>query len=335
MTLLAAVGNARWAVLVADRRIGTTVAPLDDESNKLTVLRGPGLRMAVGYTGVAELGSFKTREWLPDRLHQAMRPTGALNLRRFCELATADFARLRPKRSTDLLISIGFIGFAVPEGESRPRSVYGFLGNGRQDVPGAEPSIVPFWELTWLGNPDDPELAYALIGGAFDQKYEARRADLQRLASDPRRPAAAAVAKAVELIQWAALTDARVGAQCSSISIEAAGAVRFGYHTGTPVTTIYTPSIVTEKQVFLGAKLIRLDDGFAAVPRVATRSLCPCGSGKRYGRCHGSVPRSAPAPRFVFGPDGSVTFKVGDRELTSDQETFTVNVPRRRSRRRR
>lgn len=83
MTLIVAAGCRDYALLLADRRVTREGQLVDDERNKLVVPRTPGARIVVAYTGVAQLGAFRTDEWLPERLRGAIEftPDGDIHIR--------------------------------------------------------------------------------------------------------------------------------------------------------------------------------------------------------------------------------------------------------------
>lgn len=324
MTLIVAAGCHDYVVLIVERRLTSQGEIRDDEFNKLILMRSPGLRLAVSYTGLAEVGPFKTAEWLPERLRDAMTAEGALHLDRFCQMATADFAKIRAARAEDLFLWLGVVGFVAAPETNEPQLTQVLIGNAvrMKDDPRLRPG--PF---NWTGGtyPGDSTVTFALIGGAVDPAYEPRRAALERMLVEG-KPSKAVVAKGVELVRAAAERDHRVGAQCSSVVIHRSGHVVYDYHTAYPVKTVYSPAIVTPQKVFLGAKIVRMSDGVAAVPRVANGAPCPCGSARRYGRCHGRPPARGVKPKFEFGDDGSISLVLGSHVLTDDASESTIDL---------
>ncbi len=325
MTLIVAAGCHEYAALVVERRLTANGEVREDEANKLVLVRSKGLRLAVSYTGLAEVGPFKTSEWLPERLRDAMTAdNGVLHLDRFCEMATKDFAKLRAAHPEDLFLSIGVVGFVAAPVTNERQLTQVLIGNIVHTADDLRLRPGPFnWKTA--AYPADSNETFAMIGGAISRSYEPRRATLERMLSDG-RPARAVVAKAVELIRAAASEDRRVGAQCSSVIINRSGEVTYNYHTAVSVKTIYSPAIVTPQTVFLGAKVIRMSEGPAAVPVVPNVAPCPCGSGKRYGRCHGRPPVRGVKPKFEFGEDESIRFVVGDHVLGADTDEVMFDL---------
>lgn len=324
MTLIVAAGCREYAVLVADRRLSFNGQVRDDESNKLFVLRSNGLRLAVAYTGVAQLGSFRTSEWLPERLREAMQPAGILNLDHFCDRATEDFAHMRSARPADLFLFLGIVGFvAAPETNERQLTRV-LIGNALLSEGDDGPRLGRFG---WSGGvyPSGSPETFALVGGAIDRGYEPLRMELETFLAEG-RPSKAVVAKSVDLIRGAAQSDPRVGGQCSSIVLHSSGEMVYEYHTSVPTKTIHSPAVITPKSIFLGVKIERQGDGVTSVPRVATRAPCPCGSGSRYGRCHGAPPARGIKPKFEFSEDGGIRFVVGSHVLADDTQAMVIEL---------
>lgn len=330
MTLIVAAGNPQYVAVVSDRRL---TGRLEDESNKATILRSPGIRAVAVYTGLAESGDFKTATWLPEALHAAMRK-GSLDLDEFCASANERFGRLRAGRRHDLCLALGIFGFVVATDETVPRLTRVFISNCRDGGgPGEFRSLIE-----QASGPDDFGASFALVGGSHHPSYEPRRKAIEQMA-EQNRPARAIVAKAVELIQAASKIDSKVGAQCSSVVVTRQGSGTFNYHSGVPTQRIYTPAIVTPTDTFLGAYIERMSPGVAAVPKVASGRPCPCRSGRAYGKCHGRTPARGVQPKVVFTPEGKIRMSIGPHQLPSDRDALVFELrenelPRTRPRRR-
>ena len=68
MTLLIALGNDRYSILVADRRITIGGKVEEDEFNKITILFCDDARLAIAFTGLARVGDFRTNDWIRNEL---------------------------------------------------------------------------------------------------------------------------------------------------------------------------------------------------------------------------------------------------------------------------
>ena len=93
MTLILALGNSDQFVQLSDRRLSWNGSLIDDESSKAGYLSCPNARLAFGFTGLARLDSFRTRDWLLDALLECGPPDYDARgvLQRLCVRATETF----------------------------------------------------------------------------------------------------------------------------------------------------------------------------------------------------------------------------------------------------
>ncbi len=96
MTLILSLGNSDQVVQVSDRRLSANGKIIDDDSNKATCLVCQNGRFAVGYTGLATYGSFKTQDWLLETLFACASPDYAIyeTIERFASRASQDFKQI-------------------------------------------------------------------------------------------------------------------------------------------------------------------------------------------------------------------------------------------------
>lgn len=109
------------------------------------------------------------------------------------------------------------------------------------------------------------------------------------------RPAEAIVNKAVDTI-WNAADSPKsknlVGKQCMSIVVPIQGGVIANYHSAKVKNKLYLPSSVvsTPNASFTnqGGHIEQLDVSSVplVIPKVGRNWPCPCGSGKKYKKCH-------------------------------------------------
>jgi|SRR5882724_10067807 len=113
MTLILPMVNLQQAVLVTDRRLTRNGVLVNDESNKAFVFVCRDARLTVAYTGLAELGNFLTRRWLPEALMESAAPDFLMGptIERFKERATRDFAKLKVIKPSDKHLSVVFAGY--------------------------------------------------------------------------------------------------------------------------------------------------------------------------------------------------------------------------------
>jgi SEC-C motif len=147
--------------------------------------------------------------------------------------------------------------------------------------------------------------AYMFAAGACRSPDQREMKDLRTLVEE-RRPAKAVVGKTVEIIQRAAEAPAAaqtVGKQCTSIIVPAQpdAPVEQAYHTAVTTNVIHG---VNQIDVREGSGILVMNPSLTqdrspsapgnepaiAVPKLGRNHPCPCGSRKKYKRCHGSVP---------------------------------------------
>ena len=108
MTLLLAMVNDSYSIVLGDRRLVCNGTVCEDESNKVCVLFCDDARVAIAYTGVARHGSFQTKDWLRDTLFEIGTTVHTLDdvLAEFQVRASREFRRFPlASRHTAFLIS--------------------------------------------------------------------------------------------------------------------------------------------------------------------------------------------------------------------------------------
>jgi hypothetical protein len=315
MTLILAVGNPREVVLVSDRRFSTNTGFYDDEKNKATTLHCLDGRAAIAFTGLAEVpGRFSTTEWLMRVLPETSKPDCLLEgtIRRFCNIATRDIAKLNAPDELKRL-TFAFAGYKYDE--PPPRQYFWKVTNSEakdgKQLPKVTTEFECFSHRESRSPPLNPWACFALTAGL---DLGIRDKEWNRLVAllHERRPAVALVEKAVMIIRMAAdspLSFGAVGKQCSSIVLpsDPKRAVSAAYHSNVVSYQSYGPNQVIcrgeggiwsvmepvfEQKDATGASVPM------AVPKARRNQPCPCGSGKKYKKCHGGPG----GPEFSFGP---------------------------------
>lgn len=301
MTLLIATGNYSYTILVADRRLVVNGVVSDEEANKAATFSCRDARLALAFTGVAKAGNFHTSTWLLDAVARSA-PDDYLagaTLDRFSGVATRAFATLRvpPSKKRTTFIAAGYLY----EGDV-PRPVFAWVSNYERfpgpDLPHAGDFEARFGSLG-EGGLDQP--AYAFATGFTHSDLDPQLLALGELATTA-PPPQAVVDKAVDVVRtFARRPVARdmVGEQCSSVILwsDPSQPARVDYHSAYPTGAIYFPDHVEAQggdfgvQVMTGVELHltneRGEPVVTTVPRVRRSAPCPCGSGKKYKRCHG------------------------------------------------
>lgn len=124
MTIILTLANNQQVIQLSDRRLtcgnGSNYV---SAANKATILFCRNGRFGVGYTGIAEEGSFKTQSWIIDSLNKCKdTDLGAKEIfERFCEIATDTFNSHRalknlPKKNKRLTVVFSgyFDGKGIP-----------------------------------------------------------------------------------------------------------------------------------------------------------------------------------------------------------------------------
>jgi hypothetical protein len=307
MTLILALGNRDQFIQVSDRRLSSNGKPIDDESNKAGVLICPNARMAFGFTGLAAYETFKTQDFILDALTQSGPPDYqiALILQRFLDKISNEFLSnpvLKRIPARDKRLSIMFSGYLY--NSNPPRQAYAIITNyqGLNDALTAIDARDCFEHRAWWQkNPLEETTAIQRIGmwQAMNQDDEkCLRALLVK-----REPARVLVEKACELILRMADRESAqntIGKQISSIILPMAlnAPPLVDYHTSHATNIVHLPdcvqlfpeSAVAIKQIQFG--LVESQSTPMLVPKVGRNEQCPCGSGKKFKKCHGRNNRS-------------------------------------------
>jgi hypothetical protein len=292
MTLFLAAGGRKYAALTVDRRYTVNGRLADagaDDRQKLITVHVGRLRMAVAFTGLASLGSFRTAYWLAQALHTAIAPDRVLYLGDLRENADSAFNALPTDPASKLLWTV-MAGFHQ-HGEGPSVPTYTILNNESQVAsPDGRRQMIagPFQSQIWEA-PETGDAAYAIASG----RGRVGAADLERLRVlvSSGAPAHAAVDLSVALIRRAARdpeSGGTVGEQCSSAILWADDTrpIEVSYHSTRATRNLIAPLEVTPEGVF--EHHFDVDAPALMYGSVHKRSLCPCKSGKRYGLCHGA-----------------------------------------------
>jgi hypothetical protein len=298
VTLIVAGANTQFAFLVSDRRFTYLNGTFDDEKNKATYFALRDVRLLVAFTGLAELGSFKTSEWLKRALARAAQPELLIEptIGRFVDLASQRFAEL-PCTAGFKRLSIVFTGYWL--GERPPRWCIFLVSNFQKEDDGESSEAQEVFSATRRVElrPHNQEAHSVLMAGARHSSMRPALLTIGELMKT-RRPPAAVIGKAVNTIQEAAERSqgkGSIGSQCNSIYLlrENPGGAIAEYHSVAAKNVTYMPdSVILDGRMALintGPRIEAFNaDGTArplAIPRVHRNSPCPCGSGKKYREC--------------------------------------------------
>jgi hypothetical protein len=305
VTLLLGLANSQNAISVSDRRITAGSVVLEDDANKAATWLLNDARLAVTYSGIAHYKKFITRTWILDLLVEASQPDGLLGpaVQRLCEAATSKFPKL-PLSADDQRLSMMIVGFHYRD---RPRAVAFHISNWQR----ASGSMLPGrdrFELDFYREQDEPEgtPALLLVAGNHAALKHSESEKLLQLLREESHPdhllrAAFDVARATARRDKSAGT---IGQQLSGIVIPADPELesRLEYDSAVVKQRIHVPSFVegrgSEHGVFVIDSPWMQSESVGAVPKVGRNQPCPCGSRKKYKKCHGGPPSKGWGIRF-------------------------------------
>jgi hypothetical protein len=230
-----------------------------------------------------------------------MEPT----VKRFCERATQDFAKIVVSNNSDKRLTVVLAGYCY--NETTPRCYYwlvsNFEGFDDQSQPLAEP--LDQFRIHWCRekrpSEEFPSLVFA--AGCYAALTQSHIYSLRTLLQR-NKPAAALVGKGVEVLRAVAkspLSGNRVGTQCTSIVLSSGpGATGLlEYHSGAVKTKIFAPSVIEARggghaTFIVESPEVEIHDpsgrpSILTVPKVRPNDPCPCGSGKKYKKCCSSA----------------------------------------------
>lgn len=322
MTLILTLGNRDNVIQVSDRRLTVNGLLQDDESdeyNKCGVINCKGGRLAYGFTGLAKSSGFETRKWLLDALLDSGPPDySALGItNRLKDRATTDF-RNRPEvkalqpgqKRLSILIS-GYLYNRTP-----PNLVYALLTNyvelnGFANIDAWDHFKCHYWSES---SPflEDPTLVQRV--GFWPAMKDSDVAVLRNLL-EKRRPIEAILGKALEVMRAAANrpeAKGTIGKQLTSIILPSDPLLRWTgtYHSENLTPKVYLPDAIIlesdERRKYVRDVCIEtINPNTSLLPlrtsKIPKNSPCPCGSGKKFRKCHGRhKPSDVPNPYSVL-----------------------------------
>lgn len=304
MTLIMSLHGPDYTVLLGDRRLSCDGRVIDDESNKAAAIVMNDARLACAFTGLARAGSFSTQDWILDALLESAPPDflSVPTLQRLRTRISTEFAEnrcLRNLPADSKRLAMLFSGFHYATDGTYPVSAIltnfsGFAGDG--DLP-FEPDNFVLREVKI----DQPTRVGFI--GAWPAVEEKDVAALNEMLFAG-KPAKAVLGKAIELFHAIAdrpSSHGTIGGQLNSITLRSnrSSVIETGYHVRncSPISYMANYAYLTSKQTMLakGGMTYACDPSDSskpigtpvAVPKVNPNAYCPCGSKKKYRKCHG------------------------------------------------
>lgn len=305
MTLIVALVNQDQTLQVSDRRLSYFgVRPPDDESDKAIYYKTGNGRFAVGYTGLAAAGSFRTHPWLVEQLGEVSEPeylAGAAlpRLRDRLDQVFKERRVLRNLSRGQRRLTVVFSGFLDVGGT--PRGANAVLSNFQDAKTGLDaPEAKDEFQLELLADGGVTEGAFPLIR-AFGAQGAITADELAGLEGmlRTRQPQQAILARTISVIRAAATRpEARgtVGKSLSSITLPVdADGPTMAFHAATSDRMIPAPAaVIATPAVKVGIKSLefrRADEHLSppeGTPIPGRNDPCWCGSGRKFKQCHGA-----------------------------------------------
>lgn len=299
MTLVLSLLNEEYCIVATDRRLTADGRLISDERTKLTLLRCIDARVAVAFSGLAALGGFRTDRWIAATLADLAKPDYAIAgiMDRFKTALTDRWRKLKTPAEIDKRLSVILSGYVNEEGG--PRAYSWLLSNWERDNTVLDgPPLQDFELLTSRERRPktaDEGLAVIRISGVLDVVPEDDLLQLSDLlmqgasARDLTRRAVGIIRNVSDLPASRGL----VGKQCLSVIVPS----DFGqdheshYHSvdDSDVSYDINQALAVPDAAFAVADPeLRIEPAGRLVRGdVARNAPCPCGSGKKYKRCHG------------------------------------------------
>jgi hypothetical protein len=297
MTLILSLGNSDQFIQISDRRLTINGSLEDDEANKSGVLICSNARLAYGFTGLARISStgFDTSLWLNKIIFESCPPDFLAHkiLTRVKDRATFDFLLLQELRNIPIAqkgLSIMFSGYLC--NFSPPLAVCAIISNILDQTSVQKNFYIKI--MTEIRPSQDDLTFIQRVGNyrAMTQKDET----LLRSFLSTHKPSKAIVKKAVLMVQEMAdrpNAQNTIGKQISSIVIPRDHSpVETYYHSNVLQSIIYMPDTIIginneTWSAYYGFKMEQNDHRAFVYPIKSENYMCPCGSGKKFKKCHG------------------------------------------------
>jgi len=303
MTLLLSGVTQEFGIVLSDRRVTANGELVDDEVNKTTGYFCTDAKVVLTYTGLARAGSFETGSWLQDFLVHNSEPE-----RRWVPLRTRLVKSLEDQMKKVAApiaakrLSILVTGYQYSEDGDMAAAVLTRISNFEKgDAILAQPSEAFHVEDARPRQPSNKP-PYLFIVAGTTRGIEARMSQEFQELLISQAPGRGVADKALELGITAAQSPRSAGVVGQSWS----SAVIFShprdpiwvqYHAPTPVKEQWTANLVdaTGPHPVIGLSSLMVETAEPSAhsfPGTRRNAPCPCGSGKKYKKCHGGTSSS-------------------------------------------
>jgi hypothetical protein len=278
VTLLFAMANERYCILLADRRITVDGEPTEDEFNKVCVLLCDDARVSITFTGLATCQGFNTSDWLVDTLAEIGRTSGNI-VEILTELAIRIRDKLKGMLINDKRLTFLITGFVHWEQEPHPVA-YVLSNHANTQCPTDD------FTLRSIASTDG---AIVEVAGAISHLPAAAEMSLRRLLTSKQTPPTV-LRFAVKQLQNFAIdrkSAGLIGTQSNSAIILAPPntTITTTYHSAFHSYTAYGSNMVLTKGMRVyGSKIF--SDTIMAGKEIRKKDPCWCGSGQKFKNCH-------------------------------------------------
>ena len=306
MTLVLALANSRYAVQLSDRRLSWGGTPVTEQANKATIVVCANARLALGMAGIAHVGAFNTDDWIINTLsdYTGSRFDGGSIFQWFSERVTEEFARnpdllsLTPSQRRLSVMLTGYLGAGSSALLANALVTNYQDAETLRDSADAWDKFRTYFSVQKEGSAN-PTLIQRI--GAWQAMKDEDELPLRALLeADP--PPPTLVGAGVGYIRSIADRPAAggtIGKSVSSIVISRDGAqpiAEMHYHEGVDAITSVNYVLLLPDQRFAAKQMeIRRVDAKVGeksfIPKVGRNKPCPCGTGKKYKKCHGDPTR--------------------------------------------
>lgn len=300
MTLIVIAGNSKYMIQVMDRRLTASGEVIEEESCKGGVFQCNNARLNFAYTGLAKAGTFITRDWLLETLANSISTDfDAKNtLDQFVYLANKNYLPSIPepiRYSSERRLIIVFSGYLYHH--DPPMGAYAIIRNHSLVNNRIRFHDFKIGYLTET-RPNDANWSLVLFLGSHTV---VTHNDIEKLKSILRKDTdhkaiTNLVVDRIRNIGRRPESSGTIGGQLLSTCIPIDPATGFicNYHSESVKHITYMPDwLLYKKNIGFTIKNISLEavdpesTPPLTVPKVRRNNPCPCGSGKKYKRCHG------------------------------------------------
>ncbi len=294
MTLILSLATEDYVIQVADRRLSSNGKLVDDESNKAGFLVSDNAQLLFGFTGIARYGSFDTRKWILKTLYDSSAVEILDIFENFRTRANDFFNKSRLLKKVPPAhkrLSVMFTGYInrIHIGNCIISNFQDFeLG---VDYPECREHFIIH---TAISKPEELHKATFIqrVGawGAMDKSDE----EVLRQMLEEKKPRIAVLDKAVSLVRDMADSPqayGTIGKQINSTCLEKGDPAPVSqYHTKSVKNETYMSDMVDVRSstpnIAVSDIKIESHGKPISIPKVPKNHPCPCGSGKKYKRCH-------------------------------------------------